>query len=98
MENPDILLCAELIREFLEFYKMAFTLQVFVPECNLPPADNTWAKLETKLQLRKADPHLPALVQILQSYRQSNKLPEQRTNARFAVTSRAGRRTRRRTG
>eukprot|EP00826_Nyctotherus_ovalis_P024392 TRINITY_DN1887_c0_g2_i1.p1 TRINITY_DN1887_c0_g2~~TRINITY_DN1887_c0_g2_i1.p1 ORF type:complete len:253 (-),score=53.75 TRINITY_DN1887_c0_g2_i1:225-983(-) len=98
MENPDILLCAELIREFLEFYKMTFTLQVFVPECNLPPGDRTWDKLEAKLQLHRTDPHLPALMQILQSYKQSAKLPAQKINARFAVTGRESPRTRRRAG
>ena len=33
--NEDGLLCAELIREFLTFYKMEHTLSVFVPEMSL---------------------------------------------------------------
>ena len=33
--NEDGLLCAELIREFLSFYKMEHTLSVFVPEMSL---------------------------------------------------------------
>ena len=68
MENPDVLLCAELIRDFLEFYKMDFTLQIFVPECNLPPNDKVSDRLQQKLALNKTDPAVPALVQIMQAF------------------------------
>ena len=37
ISNEDGLLCAELIREFLTFYKMEHTLSVFVPEMSLHP-------------------------------------------------------------
>lgn len=33
--NEDGMLCAELIREFLAFYKMEHTLSVFIPEMSL---------------------------------------------------------------
>ncbi len=42
-ENEDGMICAELIRDFLEFYKMDYTMQIFVPECNLP-SDNKGMK------------------------------------------------------
>lgn len=35
VSHDDGLLCAELIREFLNFYKMEFSLQVYVPEMSL---------------------------------------------------------------
>jgi hypothetical protein len=35
VSNEDGLLCAEMIREFLTFYKMEHTLSVFVPEMSL---------------------------------------------------------------
>lgn len=35
ISNEDGLLCAELIREFLTFYKLEHTLSVFVPEMSL---------------------------------------------------------------
>ena len=35
MANEDGLLCAEMIREFLTFYKMEHTLSVFMPEMSL---------------------------------------------------------------
>ena len=33
--NPDGLLCAEIIREFLAFYKMEHTMSVYLPEMSL---------------------------------------------------------------
>ena len=35
IQNEDGLLCAELIREFLTFYKLEHTLSVFIPEMSL---------------------------------------------------------------
>jgi len=35
ISNEDGLLCAEMIREFLTFYKMEHTLSVFIPEMSL---------------------------------------------------------------
>jgi hypothetical protein len=33
--NPDGLLCAEIIREFLMFFKLEHTLSVYLPEMSL---------------------------------------------------------------
>ena len=68
MNNPDILLCSELIREFLEFYKMTYTLQVFVPECNLPKEDKVRFKIDKKLKFKRSEPNMPALIQLLNAY------------------------------
>jgi len=35
VSNPEGLLCAEMIREFLTFFKMEHTLSVFIPEMSL---------------------------------------------------------------
>ena len=35
LETPEGMLCTELIREFLEFYRMDYTMSVFLPECSL---------------------------------------------------------------
>jgi FGFR1 oncogene partner len=35
VSNEDGMLCAEIIREFLEFYQMEHSLHVFVPEMSL---------------------------------------------------------------
>ena len=35
LQHTSGLLCAELIRDFLEFYKLDYTLSIFMPEVNL---------------------------------------------------------------
>lgn len=35
VSHPDGLLCAEIIREFMTFYKMNLSLQVFEPEMSI---------------------------------------------------------------
>lgn len=35
VSNEDGLLCAEIIREFMQFYQMEHSLHVFVPEMSL---------------------------------------------------------------
>ena len=81
MLNPEILLCAELIREFFELYKMDFSLQIFVPECNLPPQDaRLREKLEGKLGIKKPTDgsNVPMLLQILQLIQKQGLVPAQK--------------------
>ena len=80
MESPDGLMCAELIREFLEFYRMDYTLQVFVPECNLPADNKVREKLEAKLGLKRLseNPTVPILIQIVQMVQQQSMALPQR--------------------
>jgi FOP N terminal dimerisation domain len=35
MQSASGVVCAELIREFLEFYRLDYTLQIYMPEVNL---------------------------------------------------------------
>jgi len=35
MQTASGVLCAELIREFLEFYRLDYSLQIYLPEVNL---------------------------------------------------------------
>ena len=35
MQTASGVLCAELIREFLEFHRLDYTLQIYLPEVNL---------------------------------------------------------------
>ncbi len=78
MENPDISLCAEVVREFLEFYRMDYTLQVFLPECNLPPGDKVRDRLESKLPVKKTaegGANMPILMQVLQMLQAPQQQP-----------------------
>jgi hypothetical protein len=54
VSNDDGLLCAEIIREFLEFYRMEHSLHVFVPEMSLgsEPAKPR-AKIEREIGIAK---------------------------------------------
>lgn len=73
-ENEDGLICAELIRDFLEFYKMQYTLQIFPPECNLPAKSNVKEKLPQMLGLNKD--RTPLLAQLVQMAKSRLKNPE----------------------
>lgn len=85
---PEGLLCAELVREFLEFYRMTYTLEIFLPECNLPPEDKLRDKLETKLGLKgKAEnPTIPILMQLVQIIQQQN-IPNAQSDVPAASSS-----------
>jgi hypothetical protein len=76
MEMPEGLLCAELVREFLEFYRMTYSLEIFIPERNLPPEDKLREKIESKLGLKgKAEnPTIPVLMQLVQMIQQQSNL------------------------
>eukprot|EP01022_Parablepharisma_sp_SALTPOND_P000762 TRINITY_DN105011_c1_g1_i1.p1 TRINITY_DN105011_c1_g1~~TRINITY_DN105011_c1_g1_i1.p1 ORF type:complete len:366 (-),score=78.31 TRINITY_DN105011_c1_g1_i1:139-1236(-) len=79
VDNEDGLICAELIREFLEFYKMDYTLQIFVPECNLSAESKMKDRLPGLLGVGKDDskgkaPLLAQLVQMVKSGYKANVL------------------------
>jgi hypothetical protein len=70
VEHPDGLLCAEIIREFLGFYKMNLTMQVFEPEMSLSSQmPKTKQNIERELGLGPAlsgDTSKPILLTLLE--------------------------------
>ena len=66
VSNDDGLLCAEIIREFLEFYSMEHSLHVFVPEMSLgaQPA-KTRLNIEREIGLEK-EPSKPLLLMLVE--------------------------------
>jgi len=68
-DNEDGQICAELIRDFLEFYKMDYTMQIFVPECNLTGESKVKDKIPSILGVSKQTkvPLLTQLVQMVKS-------------------------------
>jgi FGFR1 oncogene partner len=40
MQTASGVICAELVREFLEFYRLDYTLQIYLPEVNLNKASS----------------------------------------------------------
>ncbi|KAF4724025.1 hypothetical protein FOZ62_024149, partial [Perkinsus olseni] len=56
-ENPNGALVAELVAEFLEFYHLAHTLRIYVPELNLPRFRLSRRELEQECGIRtQTDP------------------------------------------
>ena len=75
--KEDGLLCAELIREFLSFYKMEHTLSVFIPEMSLH-ADfpKSRDQMEMECGLRKGeDPDKPLLLNLVNKVRVGDFAP-----------------------
>ena len=63
------MLCAEIMREFMSFYKMNLSLQVFVPEMSLSSEfPKTRSEMEKELGLRSdsRDPSKPLLLLLLE--------------------------------
>jgi hypothetical protein len=58
-------ICAELFRDFLEFYKAEFTLNVFLPECRLPSEKQVLPSLQEKLGI-SPDPSVPLIFKLVQ--------------------------------
>ena len=72
ISTEDGLLCAEMIREFLVFYKMEHTLSVFVPEMSLhaafPKSREDMAK-ECGISKSKDDTSKPLLLEVVEKVR-----------------------------
>ena len=58
----------EIIRDFLEFYELDYTLNVFLPECRLPAESRDKSYLSEKLGLSK-DSNTPFLTNLILSKR-----------------------------
>ena len=67
VSNDDGMLCAEIIREFLEFYEMKHSLHVFVPEMSLSE-DFKKSKMEMEREIGMADKDAskPLLLRLLE--------------------------------
>ena len=84
LETEEGQICAELIRDFLEFYKMDYTLQIFLPECNLPAESKMKSRLAPQLNLISdpaSKPTMPLLAQLIQ---QHIKNPSLKSDRQFA--------------
>ena len=65
-------LVAELFREYLEFYKMDYTLNIFQPEANLTGSTDK-ADLAKRAGMGKATGQKPIIVQILEAFMSGDK-------------------------
>jgi hypothetical protein len=65
-------LCAEIMREFMSFYKMNLSLQVFVPEMSISQDfHKSRSEMERELGLKPAlsDPSKPLLLLLLEQFK-----------------------------
>ena len=68
METQEGALCIELIREFLEFYRMDYTLSTFLPECSLSQEPRSRPEIENQIGLPPAENSVPLLMHLLLSF------------------------------
>lgn len=68
VETTEGQLCTDLIREFLEFYRMDYTLSTFLPECSLCHEPNSRSEIEAKVGLPPADTSIPLLMHLILSF------------------------------
>jgi hypothetical protein len=71
MQTASGVICAELIREFLEFYRLDYTSQIYLPEVNLAH-QKTMSKdeLSRRAGLGQDAPQMnkPLLMQVLEGF------------------------------
>ena len=67
------MLGCELIREFLEFYKMDYTLNIFGPETNMQGKTPDVADLARRSKLDQSSQDKPVLLQILEQFMQGDR-------------------------
>lgn len=58
-------MCIDLIREFLEFYRMDYTLSTFLPECSLSQEPKTRTEIEKKVGLPASNTSMPLLMHLI---------------------------------
>lgn len=67
VSNDDGLLCAEIIREFLQFYQMKHSLHVFVPEMSLSEDfPKRKDEIEREVGISDRDPSKPLLLRLIE--------------------------------
>jgi hypothetical protein len=70
VQHPDGLLCAEIIREFMNFYKMNLSLQVFEPEMSISSGfPKTRGELEREVGFSNSDQSKPLLLELLEVFK-----------------------------
>ena len=68
VETTEGMLCIDIIREFLEFYRMDYTLSTFLPECSLSQEPKTRQELEDKIGLQPWNTSMPLLMHLILSF------------------------------
>ena len=67
-DDQQATLASEVIREFLEFYRLDYSLAIFGPEANLKGKTENRSELASKVGLKSAGDKKPLLVQLIESF------------------------------
>ena len=70
--HEDGLLCAEIMREFMQFYKMNLSMKIFVPEMSLSeefPKSRGEMERELGLKASQSDTSKPLLLLLLEQFK-----------------------------
>ncbi len=67
-EDAQASLASEVVREFMEFYRLDYSLAVFGPEANLAGKTEDRSGLAKKVGLKTAPPKKPLLVHLIESF------------------------------
>mmetsp|Transcript_30881 Transcript_30881/g.30429 ORF Transcript_30881/g.30429 Transcript_30881/m.30429 type:complete len:83 (+) Transcript_30881:205-453(+) len=60
-------MCIDIIREFLEFYRMDYTLSTFLPECSLSQEPKTRQEIEKNIGMEPSGTSMPLLMHLINS-------------------------------
>lgn len=81
VSNQDGLLCAEIIRDFLSFYKMEHSLHVFVPEMSLSEDfPKSRQEMEREIGLQDRDQSKPLLLKLIEQLKFGGNAPAAATS------------------
>lgn len=76
MQTATGVLCAELVKDFLEFYKLDYTLAIYMPEVNLNQQNSTpKEELARKIGVNEPSAQKPLMAQLLESFLAGGGVP-----------------------
>jgi FGFR1 oncogene partner len=82
MSTATGVICAELVKDFLEFYKLDYTLAIFMPEVNLNTQKvSTKEELSKKVGLREPSSQKPVMAQLIESFLTNERPSSQNSTA-----------------
>ena len=65
IETVEGEMCIDIIREFLEFYRMDYTLSTFLPECSLSQEPKSRQEIEKNVGLNNCNTSMPLLMHLI---------------------------------
>lgn len=80
IETVEGEMCIDIIREFLEFYRMDYTLSTFLPECSLSQEPKSRQEIEQKVGLSSCNTSMPLLMHLINSVKNGSAKAPQNNN------------------